>query len=270
MSHAFELEFQTDFQEQIIHAIRDHIDHYDQQNISFIIADYLTIQNQKATNAKIVPIQAKVEELEASWNRILTKDIGYTLDKWKKIFIELAKNRAILQALQEKKSKDDDEDTTRKRKRDEEIREAAEKKKRDEYTQWLVKHPKTSSSSPSSSTAPLPQMPSQFQENFQSMMMQLMAQYYMPQQMVPSSTPVEDIKADIKHQPTRILSQNATSPWQNSTRPSSGQSMASTNNDVSPFALSRSSSRTSNLSNQSTIDVTKLGVDLRDLDIQNS
>jgi len=103
MSHAFELEFQTDFQEQIIHAIRDHIDHYDQQNISFIIADYLTIQNQKATNAKIVPIQAKVEELEASWNRILTKDIGYTLDKWKKIFIELAKNRAILQALQEKK-----------------------------------------------------------------------------------------------------------------------------------------------------------------------
>jgi len=105
MSHAFELEFQTDFQEQIIHAIRDHIDHYDQQNISFIIADYLTIQNQKATNAKIAPIQAKVEELEASWNRILTKDIGYTLDKWKKIFIELAKNRAILQALQEKNLK---------------------------------------------------------------------------------------------------------------------------------------------------------------------
>jgi len=96
-----------------------------------------------------------------------------------------------------------------------------------------------------------------------------MAQF-VPQQMVPSSrTSVEDIK-DIKHQPTRILGQNPTSPWQNTTssqnRPSSVQSMASTNNDVSAFALSRSSSRNSNL-NESVIDMAS---DLRDMDIQEN
>jgi len=246
MSSSIDIKF-TDFQEQIIHAIRDHTNRYNQHNIKFSLADYLTIQNQKASDNKIQTIKVKLEDVEASWSRIITKDLGFTLDKYKQLFIEVAKYRAILQALQEKRDNDDEENTSRKRKRDDEIREAADKKKRDEYTQWLVKHPKRIvSSSPSSSIAPLPQMQQLSPENMQSMI-QLLAQ----QMMSFSQT------ADIKYPPTRVPSQNLTSPFQTSTssqnRPSSAQSMASTNNDMSPYALSRSSSRASNVSEDSLV-----------------